>query len=250
MPIIEPAAADVPLSQGDVLADVRLFLTKDFGPDHAGDPLVAASRLCLVLSRPCVAAHKANILVAAIERYPDSVPRSIETFEDVRAFLTELRDGNEAPDLFYLGQLPGLEGRHAARLDSVHSIQQPREEAARKHLLARKRLGRLNIEFARDLHLRLFRAFASLGFDDHGWLATSDLRWLAAKGAEGVSAATAKLRGAEAALSSAQAQGFRNPSEQQQLERAVTAARQGLAILEEALAPYQAELSRRDAPAG
>jgi hypothetical protein len=28
--------------------------------------------------------------------------------------------------------------------------------------------------FVRDLHTRIFRAFATLGFDDHGWMSTQD----------------------------------------------------------------------------
>jgi hypothetical protein len=245
MPIIEPIAADVPVSQGDVLKDVRLFATRDIGADQGGEPHNAKASLCLVVSRPCVSAHKPNLLVAAIERYPDGVPREVETFEDVRVFLNGIRDGINAPDWFYLGQVPTFEGRFAARLDSLHTIQWPRDEEAARQVIARKRLGRLHIDFARDLHVRLFRAFASLGFDDHGWMSTSDLRWLVSKGQAEESATEAKLRAAEAALNSARAQGFRNPNEQQQLERSVTAAREALQGLERTLGPYQAEAAAR-----
>src|SRR5262249_23943880 len=162
-----------------------------------------------------------------------------------RNFLTELRDGNETPDLFYLGQLPTLEGRYAARLESLHSIQTPRDAEALRQVIATKRLGRLDVDFARDPHLRIFRSFASLRVDDRRWASTSDLRWLVSKGQADLAAAEAKLRGAEAALNSAQAQGFRNSNEQQQLERAVTAAQQGLNTLERAVAPFQAELTAR-----
>ncbi len=249
MAIIEPVPVDVPLSQGDVLNGVRLFHTRNISADDGGEPHGTSTQLCLVLSRPCVVAHKPMLLVAAIDRFPDSVPRAVDSFEEVLAFLNELRDGVEAPDLFYLGQLPTFEGRFAARLDSLHTIGVPRDQEALRQVLARKRLGRLHVDFARDLHVRLFRAFASLGFDDHGWMSTSDLRWLVSKGQAEVSAAQAKLQGAEAALHSAQAQGFRNPNEQQQLERAVKTAREALQALEQTLAPYQAVFAARAAQA-
>lgn len=245
MPIIESISADFPLSQGDILKDVRLFATHEIQADQGGDPQHTQARLCLVISRPCVIAHKPHILVAAIEKYPDSVSRDIETFEDVRNLLNGMREGIYAVDRFYLGQLPGFEGRFTAKLDSLHTVHLPRDEAQVQQVVARKRIARLHIDFARDLHVRLFRAFASLGFDDHGWMSTSDLRWLVSKGQAEVAVAETKVRQAEAALNSAQAQGFRNPAEQQQLERAVKTARQTLQTMERDLAPYLAELTNR-----
>jgi hypothetical protein len=105
MPIIEPADLQLPLSQGDVLKDVRLFVTKDTWEDSGGDFHKTPHKLCLVISRPCVVGHKPYAVVAAIEKMGDNVPRDVETFEDIRSFLTDLRDGPESPDVFYLGQV-------------------------------------------------------------------------------------------------------------------------------------------------
>jgi hypothetical protein len=178
------------------------------------------------------------------------VPREVQTFDDVRAFLTDLRDGTDSPDVFYLGQLPGHEGRFGARLDSLHTIQIPGGENALQQFTTQRRIGRLYVDFARDLHLRMFRAFASLGFDDCRWLATDDLRWLVSKGQSELTAAESGLRDAEAALHSAQAQGFKNANERQQLEQAVTAALEAGAGLSQTLSPYAVELAARDEKAG
>ena len=173
MPIIEIAHPDAPLSQGDVLSGLVLYETDSAKDTHAKSP----AKFCLVLSRPCVAAHKQVITVAAIAKYAPNVPKDIETFEDRLAFLTEMRDGTESPDVFYLGQIPSLEGRYCARLDQVHSIKLPPSDPD-SPFLAKHRIASLNSEFQRDLHLRVFRAFASLGFDDYKWFSDADLSLL------------------------------------------------------------------------
>jgi hypothetical protein len=119
MPIIEQPDSLYPLSQGDVLRDVRLFITKESWTDTGGECHKVPHKLCMVVSRPCVVGHKPNALVAAVERYADRVPRDVQSFEDILAFLTDLRDGADSPDVFYLGQLPGHEGRYGARLMSI-----------------------------------------------------------------------------------------------------------------------------------
>jgi hypothetical protein len=58
------------------------------------------SDLCLVLSRPCVAAHKRHVVVAGIAKYPDSVPKAIDSFDKVLDFLTGVRDGGSSTDVF------------------------------------------------------------------------------------------------------------------------------------------------------
>jgi hypothetical protein len=72
-----------------------------------------------------VAAHKKHVIVAAVAKFPDNVPRNIDTFHNVLDFLTGIRDGGSSPDVFYLGQLPGRTGRYCARLDSFHTIEIP-----------------------------------------------------------------------------------------------------------------------------
>lgn len=248
MPIIESLSPALPLSQGDVLKDVRLFLTQESWVEAGGAALKTTHKLCLLVSRPCVVGHKPHAIVSAVERFADRVPREVETFDDIRDFLTDLRDGTDAPDVFYLGQLPGYEGRFGARLDSLHTIQLPEGEEALRQFARDKRIGRLNIDFARDLHLRIFRAFASLGFDDHRWMSTEDLRWLVSRGRSETTSAEAALREAETALHAAQAQGFKNPNERQHLERAVADAQAALVRLRFQLAPYEAELTARSSP--
>jgi hypothetical protein len=66
MPIIEPARPGAPLTQGDILSGVALFATKGSWEERGGQAAVTTSDLCLVLSRPCVAAHKRHVVVAGV----------------------------------------------------------------------------------------------------------------------------------------------------------------------------------------
>jgi hypothetical protein len=83
MPIIESALPTAPLSQGDLLSGVPLFVT-----NKSDEASRTAHRLCLVLSRPCVALRKAIVVVAAVEKYPDDVPKDLDSFDRVLKFLT------------------------------------------------------------------------------------------------------------------------------------------------------------------
>lgn len=244
MPIIEPAIPERPLSQGDVLKGVALFTTKDSWAEAGGEPKRTTHKLCLVISRPCVVGHKPNALVAAIEKMADNVPGDVKTFADVRDFLTDLRDGSDSPDVFYLGQVPGFDGRFAARLDSLHTVQIP-EEANQRNFTDQKRIGRLNEDFVRDLHVRLFRAFGTLGFDDHRWMSTQDLGWLVARGRQEIHEARAALEDARTQLLGAEARGFRHSSEKQKLEAVVASAEKTLADLTGQVAPYETEFTSR-----
>src|SRR5262249_23901265 len=141
MPIIEPPDPNLPLSQGDVLKDVPLFITKETWADAGGDSERLAQKLCLMISRPCVVGHKPNAVVAAVEKYKDRVPKDVQTFEDVVNFLTDLRDAPDTPDVFYLGQLPNYEGRYCAKLDSLHTIQLPADEEGLRQFTQRKRIA-------------------------------------------------------------------------------------------------------------
>ena len=127
MPIIEPARSGAPLTQGDILSGIALFATKGSWDEKGGQASVVKSELCLVLSRPCVAAHKKHVVVASVAKFPDNVPKNLDNFEKVLDFLTGARDGGSSPDVFYLGQLRGRSGRFCARLDSFHTIEVPEE---------------------------------------------------------------------------------------------------------------------------
>jgi hypothetical protein len=194
MPIIEHPQTGSPLSQGDILKDINLFLTADGWGEIGGQSEKSPYRLCLVLSRPCVIEHKKSVIVTAIEKLKDNPPRGADTFESVLSFLTRLRDGPESPDVFYLGQLPGMMGRFAARLDLLHTIQLPPSGSERQSFVDVRRIAVLHHDFVRDLHVRLFRAVATLGFDDHGWLSDSDLDWLVESGKADLLKAQSKVQ--------------------------------------------------------
>jgi hypothetical protein len=242
MPIIEPARREAPLTQGDLLSGVTLFATKGSWDEKGGQASVVKSELCLVLSRPCVAAHKKHVVVAAVAKFPDNVPKNIDSFDKVLDFLTGARDGGSSPDVFYLGQLPGKSGRFCARLDSFHTIEIPEEGNQRTQLLATHRTLTLHADFARDLHMRIFGAFASLGFDDHSWPSTEDLQWLVNQGQADIAAATVVVRQLEALKASRGAEGT------QFKESDLTTAQEKLDKLKERLAPFEREFQTRERP--
>lgn len=239
MPIIEPARPGAPLTQGDILAGVSLFATRASWEVQGGEAAVVRSDFCLVLSRPCVAAPKKHVVVAAVARYPDAVPRGIDTFDKVLDFLRGARDGGSAPDVFYLGQLPGRTGRFCARLDSLHTIEIPEDGRQRAEFLTARRTVTLHPDFARDLHLRVLGAFASLGFDDHRWPSTEHLQWLVTQGRADIAAASLQVRQMEALQASRGAEGA------QFKEADLASARQRLLKLQARVAPYELELGRR-----
>ena len=199
MAIVERPKPDSPLSQGDVLTDIRFSSTATCWNASGGEFAKAPYTLCMVLSRSCATAHKPTFIVAAVEQFKPTAPRPAENpsqgkgdlpkgaegFDKLLSFLTGIRDGRTAPDTFYLGQLPDRTGRHAARFDSLHTIQSPQTPEDMKAFLAKCRIASLNIDFCRDLHVRVFNAFASLGFDDHGWFSTEDLHGAGGSGEGG-----------------------------------------------------------------
>ncbi len=183
--------------------------------------------------------------MAAVAKFPDNVPKNIDNFEKVLDFLTGVRDGGSSPDVFYLGQLPGRSGRFCARLDSFHTIEVPEERDQRTRFLASHRTLTLHPDFARDLHLRLFGALASLGFDDHRWPSTEDLQWLVNQGQADIAAATVQVCQLETQKASRDAEGT------QFKESNLASAHEKLKKLKERLAPYERELQNRQrSPAG
>jgi len=128
----------------------------------------------LVLSRPCVARRASEIVVAAIEKYKNKV-KLPSTFEEHKQVYTEIRDGLTTPDQFYLGQIEGQNEPFCARFNRLFTIAVPKEPQKRMDFVQRRRIARLEDSFLHDLHQRMFRAFASLGFDDYDWFPDSDL---------------------------------------------------------------------------
>jgi hypothetical protein len=194
-----------------------------------------------------VAAHDEWVLVAAVEKYKNKPPVEFESFDEAKQFFIEIRDGLTTPDQFYLGQIPGYDGSFCGRFDSLHSIQIPRSGTAeRQAFLASARIASLNQEFAHDLHLRIFRAFASLGFDDHRWFSSDDLRALVAVADRDEAKHNADLLTVRARLKLGESQGFHHESEKKKLEKEGTRLEEVLAKLREQIAPFRGELARRD----
>ncbi|HEV3387352.1 MAG TPA: hypothetical protein VG097_21210 [Gemmata sp.] len=208
MPIVELCSEGHPLNQGDILRDITLFVTKNSWIEK-GFAAKAPFKLCLVVSRPCVIENKQHITVIGVEKYPEDTPREIDSFDKVLDFMTGARDGVTSPDVFYLGQLPGLSGRYCARLDSFHDIEIPPvvDKATRSSFLATARIATLSPDFLRALHSRLFGAFANMGFDDCGWPSTEDLTWIVTQGQADISKLEGQLKQQQANKLSREAEG-------------------------------------------
>jgi hypothetical protein len=244
MPIIvAPGDPLAPLTQGDLLKDVPLFVSGALDTD-APSAVLHKVAYCLVMSRPCVALNKERVVVAAVERTKERP--QLKTFNEAGTYFENLRDGKSRPDMFYLGQLPNETGSFSARLDSLHTIELP-TGAARQPFVSAARVARLDAAFARDLHQRLFRAFASLGFDDHSWYSTDDLQVLVALGVAARGALESAYQTANAAALTGASQAYNNPKEKQGLESAAASAKKALDTLDAELAPLRAELNRRTA---
>lgn len=242
MPIVVPVPdPEAPLSQGDILKGVPLFRTSSSEPAAA---VACASPFCLVISRPCVTLHKGRIVVAEVAPYAKERPQ-FETFDEAKEFYDDVRDGKSSPDRFYLGQLDGQRGSFCARLDSLHTIEVPEAEALRRKYVADRRVAQLDPAFARDLHGRLFRAFASLGFDDHAWYSTADLEVLVTLGEKAVAIAESEYSGAKARMLAGQSQAYNKPGEEKGLENAVEKQRLAVEKVKAELQPLKDELTRR-----
>jgi hypothetical protein len=216
-----------------------LFATKDGWNEKGGEAAKAPFKLCLVVSRPCVVVNKPQITVAGIEKYSDDAPKEANTFGKVLDFMTGARDGVTSPDVFYLGHLPGHQGRYCARLDWLHTVGLPTDPATREAFLAKRRVAALNPDFLRALHTRLFGSFASLGFDDHAWPSTEDLAWIVSQGQADIAKLDAEMKQLQAqqALRTAEAKQFD--------EKQLTKTEKELTILRAKVRPYEDELNRR-----
>src|SRR5947199_1385013 len=107
----------------------------------------------------------------------------------------------------------------------------PEEDQQRAQFLVVRRTLTLHPDFARDLHMRVLGAFASLGFDDHGWPSTEDLQWLVNQGQTDIATATLTLRQLETQKASRGAEGT------QFKKSDLTAAQERLEKLKERIAP-------------
>lgn len=251
MPIIELVNdPSTPLSQGDILKGVCLYSTKKSWVNGGGDPEATNRALSLVLSRPCIAMRDDWIVVASIEQYKNKPPAQFSSYEEAIDFFTAIRDGLTTPDQFYLGQITGRDGVFCARFNSLHTIQIPKDGTPeRQQFLAASRIAKLNVEFAHDLHLRLFRAFASLGFDDLRWFSTEDLRALVSVASRDDAKLKAELAEHQAKLQVGLSQGSLHESAKKKFDKDVLEVQTKIADLTTRITPYTAEMSRRESAA-
>lgn len=237
MPIVEPPVAGYPLDQGDILRGVTLFVTQKDGTT----PSATKFSLCLVISRPCVVAHKAQIVVVGVKSYSEAVPREIDNFDKVLDFMVSARDGVTTPDVFYLGQVPGqVAGRYCARLDSLHTIEIPGPSEERQKFVDERRVAAMNPEFQRALHTRIFGSFASLGFDDHKWPSDTDLEWIVTQGKADIKKLEGDVEQFRATRSSHEAAGKEFQTDQ------LDKAEKKLTAMREKVAPYEVEFAVRE----
>jgi hypothetical protein len=245
MPIIEIPEKSSPLTQGDILSDVSLFTTSKSWEEHGGETDKLHLSLCMIISRPCSVANKQKITVAEVAPFTGSLPANIECFEDITSAFADIRDGLSSPDVFYLGQLPGKQGSFGARLDSLHSIGFSKNSTDRVVLAENKRIARLNIDFARDLHLRLIRSFSSLGFDDIGWFTDADLQNAIFVGSRDRKMLESDELDIQRKIHSSQSQGKPVENILKSLKSELSKTQKKLASLVDMLSPYEAELSKR-----
>ncbi len=93
--------------------------------------------------------------------------------------------------------------------------------------------------------IRIFRAFASLGFDDNRWFSTEDLRALLAIADRDEAKMRADLLAVQARLTMGQSQGFHHESEKKKFEKDAAKLQAELDHLAEDTSLYKEELSRR-----
>jgi len=250
MPILTVPNENDPLSQGDILKGLRLYSTGTNwdDPRETGGSAAWAERydLCLVLSRPCNLEHKEDFLAAAIHFVREGPSSEITCFAEAKHYLEKLRDGRSRPDRFYLGQIPALApGRYYAHLDSIHTVSKPPAEKLRE-FLRKGRIAKLAPDFIRDLHVRIFSAVASLGFDDIGWLSDQDLKLLLDRGKKDLLAKQTELQDLRASLSEIEASGEQRREQHVENDRNRAAAlEKEITEFEEKLRPYKQEIEAR-----
>jgi hypothetical protein len=249
MGILEHVNTDEPLTQGDILRGLKLFVTgPDWSLEGGSVEEVADAQYCMVVSRPCVCVygHKGQIVVVSVEEFRVSVPVTVQTLDNYRKFFSLLRDGKDMPDRFYLGIIPGATAqRFSARLDSLHTILTPVNKADFDKFVRDHRVARLSSDFARDLHLRVFRSFSELGFDDYAWYETTDLEILVTSGNRDLNEARRNLDSKKLDLANKKIQGDTNHKHINNLEKEVVSLESQVKEIEDALKPFAAELARR-----
>lgn len=178
MSILELVAPSSPLSQGDLLCNIVLHITSANGEPKVLTKITNA----LILSRDCNVSNKGKIVVAAVSSVnlelsllKDTANSREKNFQIIRDKIIAMRDGDESPDRFYLGSIPKESIRLTARLDEIFTVEIPKSQPELLEWVGTRRVARLSEQFLRALPVRLFGAFARIGFDDYQWFPTVDL---------------------------------------------------------------------------
>lgn len=244
MPILLPAQPDAPLDQGDVLYDITTFVGGE------ADPLANLASTVMVISRPCNAVRDKNVTVALISKCDLKSLEGLETLQDYVGFFRAYRDGDGRPDCFYLGETaPGSSERFMAKFDALYTIRIPDEAEARRQFLVRHRRFHMHPDFKRDLHQRLFRSFASLGFDDESWWSDEDLKFLVGIGQRDLIGNNAEIERSRLDIA-AQALATNPQKAQNVTSTDVKHAEKARQRTEDMLAPLLAEQARRVSSSG
>ena len=179
MPILIAKGSTEPLSQGDLLEGINLYTTHEDGEQAY---LAKKFKYALVVSRPCAAVNKGQVVVAGVEErgvdLPGKLLEKIGTIADLQRRFTQIRD-LDGSDGFYLGPGPSADGKRLlARLDFLMTVMVPMRREDRQVWIEQHRRVSLDPSFRRDLHTRLFLSVAKQGFDDMGWFADDDLDFI------------------------------------------------------------------------
>ena len=240
MAILRPADPDAPLQQGDLLDDVLTATADGEGP-HCSKP-----GMVLVVSRNCQALRSGHVIVArVVKRSLAGLKEEANTLEDLITFFTQVRDGEGQPDTFYLGEIEaGSVDRYAAKFDQLFTIKVSEAAEERASYLEKHRRYSLSPEFAHDLHQRLFRAFASMGFDDDAWFTDADLKLIVGHGESQLASLDAAIGAAKSRLEVVVASGG-NKKDEKDLNKALDELEPKATKLRQQLQPLQAELAGR-----
>ncbi|MCL2824846.1 MAG: hypothetical protein FWD57_12735 [Polyangiaceae bacterium] len=193
MSILVPADHCDELRQGDLLVQA---ITPSINEDGR---YACNTGIVLVVSRNCNAFRKPYITVASVETRPITGVQHAKTIGALVEYFKQLRDGESMLDTFYLGTINAdTQNRYVAKLDQLHTISIPKHLDARQEYLRAHRTHHLSQDYVRELQLRLFRAFASMGFDDYEWWDDGDLDFVKRVGLAQLSVAKAELSRLEA----------------------------------------------------
>lgn len=250
MAIVVAPAEDSDLMQGDVLRDVPFLAV---GIDGAPE-VDRKGQYVLVLSRPCKALRDDVVVVAPVVPFPLELAEIAKSgsspaggLERMRRLLSGLRDGikvGDFSDALYLGAFEdGATRRFAAQLTTLCTARVPTESGERKSWVNARRVGRLHVEFLRDLHTRLLLTFTRLGFDDYEWYSDADLDVMITAGEAEILHLRTELVASEQAVQHRQAADKPLPKDQKDnVERK----RGDVAKAEKSLKPYLDERDRRE----